>query len=392
MLPPHFMRATYPKIGARIIYAGSDSYHYWGLLLPGHEERNTDWILRSYWVHASSDDKKALMPHLKSSFVQGGLTNIRWYEYADKSIEQFAGKTLRTTKDGLIYEEPGYGQAMQAQDLQRRVWNVSDPAFLYPYDLYHPESGLACKLVVTDNEKVVGFLFGFYGRGRQWYGSKKGFQDGQWQESQLMGIENNYRRKGIARNLKLIQREIALEEGLEIIHWTVDPLQASNARLNLNSLGGVAVQHYRDYYAFRNNLNWVAASRIGISWVINSPRVIACVRNEREDVDYKTIIADSGTETVTPVIINSTGIHAFKTDGWLPEARTILFEIPADWNAVQQDNVVVAEAWRKTSDHMFARILQKNNNDGYAITGIVKHLSEERFFLVIQKITDNLGI
>ncbi len=392
MLPPHFMRATFPKIGARIIHAEADSYHYWGLLLPEYAKRHTDWILRSYWVRASSADKKALMPQLNGLFVRAGISNTRWFEYTDKCIEKFAGKTLITTKEGLIFGEPGYEQALQAQDLQKQVWSVTDPAYLYPHDLYHPESGLASRLVVIDNGRVVGFLFGFYGRGRQWYGSNEGFKIGQWEESQLMGIKENYRRRGLARNLKLIQRDIALEAGLAVIHWTVDPLQANNARLNLNSLGGVAVQHYRDYYAFRNNLNQVAASRIGISWIINSPRVIACVGNRKEDSDYKTIIADFGTETMTPVIANSTGIHTFKTDGWVPQGTTILFEIPPNWNAVQQRSVVLAEAWRKTSDDMLAKILQNVNNENYAITGIVKHSSEERLFLVIQKITDDLGI
>ena len=60
---------------------------------------------------------------------------------------------------------------------------MDDPSFLYPYDLYHPDAGLATRLVAVDDTEVIGFLFGFYGNGKQWYGSKRGFQRGQWIES-----------------------------------------------------------------------------------------------------------------------------------------------------------------------------------------------------------------
>lgn len=389
ILPPHFLKATYPKIGGRIVNASNGESEYWGLLLPNNLKNGSEWTLRSFWVNTSDSEREALAPELHKSLSEAGY-NLTPYEHATKSQEQFEGRTLSTLDNGIKLGEPSKAQAKQAQDLQQKVWGISDEAYLYPDDLYHPESGLATKLVATSDEEVVGFLFGFYGHGSQWYGTEKGFQKGQWLESQLMGINPDYRRMGIGSNLKLLQRKMAGEEGLEVIHWTVDPLQVGNAQLNMNSLGGVAVQHYKKYYPFTNALNRVAASRIGISWMVNSPRVEEHANGQAKKLDFNEFSSASTTEIVHPVTVRQSQINKFDTDGWNPSGDTILLEVPTDWNGVQAENIELAEAWRETTDDMFAKVLPKGEAP-YAITGAVSD-SEEKSYLVIQKADSNLGV
>lgn len=391
VLPPHFLRATYPKIGGRVIVSESHTSEYWGLLLPANPSKGSEWTLRSFWVGANEQDRQALISQLQDSLAEAGIVNVSVYEYYEKSIEQFNGQLHKTLKNGITLGEPDARQAKQAQDLQRQVWNVENKAFLYPHDLYHPESGLATRLVATENGEVIGFLFGFYGIGKQWFGSEKGFQKGRWLESQLMGVSSEHRRKGIGKSLKLLQRELAQQEGIEVVHWTVDPLQVGNAQLNMNTLGGVAVQHYRNYYMFRNDLNRVAASRIGISWLVNSPRVEKHVQGHNVDFDFSSLAANSTTELVRPVVADNAGIHTFDTANWQPQGESVLFEIPNDWNTVQREDIEQAEAWRETTDDLFEVVLSKYETR-YAITGVVRDQSKEKTYLVIQQISSHLGI
>ena len=206
-----------------------------------------------------------------------------------------------------------------------------------------------------------------------------------------MGIDESYRRHGIGRDLKLSQREKALQEGIRVVHWTVDPLQLGNAFLNMNTLGGVAVQHYRNYYMFRNELNRVAASRIGVSWILDSPRVEKHSGGYKARFDYNRIVSDSATEIVTPVVVEGSNMVMFSSESWQPEGDIVLLEVPTNWNELQRDNIQAAEAWRNTSDNILGTLLSPHETT-YAITGAVANDSKDRGFLVVEKITDNLGV
>lgn len=392
MLPSHFLRATFASIGGRIVHVRSGSTQYWGLLLPAGVRTDSQWTLRSYWASGSQAEKESIRALINSSLTEGGFAGVCWYDYAARAGEWYGGRALARTQDGLVFGEPDCDQAAQARDLQRTIWNITDPAFLYPADLYDPHSGLASRLVASDNAKVIGFLLGFFGRGRQWYGQSQGFRDGQWEESQLMGVRREYRARGIAKTLKLLQREDALEQGIQVIHWTVDPLQAGNARLNFNSLGGVAVQHYMNHYPFRNGLNLVRSSRIGISWFVDSPRVRECISGNLGPLDYQHIRRDSGTELITPVTAAQEGLRGFDAQDWEPGGTTILLEIPTGWNSMQRENAALAEIWRNVSDDILARLLGSNPIPEYAITGILNPPSENKAYLVIQKLVADIGV
>jgi len=388
ILPPHFLRATYSKIGAQIFHTKDNDSQYWGLIMPEVTDSTPGWVVRDFWTQTQEVDKPAITDDVDKAMATSGIRNFRHYDYATKHVEIYQGRNVQRLSSGINLREPSSKEARDAQSLQQKVWSVDDPAFLYPHDLYHPEAGLATQLVAVDNDEVVGFLFGFYGHGKQWHG-KDGFQQGPWVESQLMGVDESQRRRGIGRNLKLAQREKSLQEGLNVVHWTVDPLQFGNAFLNMNILGGVAAQHYRDYYVFRNELNKVAASRIGISWILDSPRVVEYSKGHRSNLDFDSLASDSATEIVTPVNVEDGKVKVFPTDSWQPEGDTILFEIPADWNRVQRDNLALAETWRNTSDDMFEKILSPDETQ-YAISGIVTN--EEKGYLVIEKVDEDLGL
>src|SRR5258708_6483690 len=87
-------------------------------------------------------------------------------------------------------------------------------------------------------ERLIGFVY-----------SLPGIKDGkptQW--SHMLGVLDAFRRDGIGRQLKLMQRERALAMGLDLIEWTFDALQAMNAHLNFAKLGVVADEYEENIY------------------------------------------------------------------------------------------------------------------------------------------------
>ena len=118
----------------------------------------------------------------------------------------------------------------QVVELERHIWGPG-------YDEVVPVPILAVSvhrggilIGAFEGAGMVGFVY-----------SLPGIKDGkptQW--SHMLGVLDEFRRDGVGRQLKLLQRERALAMGLDLIEWTFDPLQAMNAHLNFAKLGVVA--------------------------------------------------------------------------------------------------------------------------------------------------------
>lgn len=387
ILPPHFVRATFPKIGGSLIHLQDQAFDCWAFLLPGVGRLKRDWTLRiNYLIDIDGEKKAQAEKQLSERITVSNLgENVVVFDVSAKRQEKFQEEILQRLGDGIRISRPSSFQARVAENLHRQVWNVEDLAFLYPYDLYHPESGLATQLVASQENHVIGFLFGFYGKGKQWFGPDIGFQKGKWVESQLLAVDSDHRRTGLAKRLKFIQREQALRENIDLIHWTVDPLQAGNAFLNFNQLGAVSSQFYPDYYVFRNDLNRITPSRIGMSWMLNSDRVRACAAGELMGWDFVNLVHDSGVEIISPPDLKS---EDQRHDGsaWIPQGEHVLVEIPADWNEIQRrENIDTAITWRTASDMVFKQLLAGNGGN-YALVGIVRDSDSDRVYLIADKV------
>src|SRR4029079_7641662 len=89
--------------------------------------------------------------------------------------------------------------------------------------------------------QAVGMSFGFLGR----------VGDRICLYSQLTGVVPAYQSRGVGLGLKLVQRHLARAEGLGLIAWAFDPLQAGNAHFILDHLGATASRYVVDMYGER---------------------------------------------------------------------------------------------------------------------------------------------
>ena len=155
-------------------------------------------------------------------------------------------------------------------------------------------------------------------------------------ESQTMGVDPIQRGRGLATALKSAQAEVARQAGIDVVNWTADPLQWPNAALNLGRLRAVAFEFLPDFYAFRNELNRVAASRIALTWLVDSPRVRKSITDRGGEVVAS--LASVGAKRVNE------GPDWESIDADVP---TLAVEIPRNWTALQAEDHEQAMRWRE---------------------------------------------
>ena len=79
------------------------------------------------------------------------------------------------------------------------------------------------------DERPAGFVFGFVG-----------IYDYHFRHhSHMLAVRETYRGSGLAKALKEAQRDHCLDQGIEVIAWTMDPLEARNATFNFAKLGSL---------------------------------------------------------------------------------------------------------------------------------------------------------
>jgi GNAT superfamily N-acetyltransferase len=232
LFPPHFLESALPKIGGHTLTVKrNDESVAYAFLFPRG--------LRAYtvrWHPVSEIEEGQILPPVARLFPDADLT---FYDTRDP----------QPYEKGFRYGRPDAAEAVAARDLQRAIWKPANDDGLYPADLYSTSFGAATALVARAGEDVVGFLFGFYK-----------IADGLRIESQVAGVDPRYQGKNIGFHLKKLQGDQARREGIEIVNWTVDPLQLNNARLNFKKLRAVSFRFLPGHYSLKSDQNRTRAS------------------------------------------------------------------------------------------------------------------------------------
>src|SRR4051794_30411477 len=146
------------------------------------------------------------------------------------------------------------------QDAQRRAWGITDDSYVVPLATLvgaNLHGGLVLG-AFTPKGEALGLSFAFLGKveGRPCL------------YSQLTGVVPGQQGNGLGVRLKQAQREFARSEGIPRLAWSFDPLQAGNARFNLDKLGATAARYVEDMYGRRTDaLNAGAATdRLIVEW------------------------------------------------------------------------------------------------------------------------------
>ncbi|GAB1422046.1 GNAT family N-acetyltransferase [Anaerolineales bacterium] len=90
--------------------------------------------------------------------------------------------------------------------------------------------------------------------------------------SKRMVVSEKFRGTGLGYQLKLFQKELAMQMGFHLVRWTFDPLLAPNAYLNFHKLGATSTQYKHDYYGKQAEGSKLLADRFVIDWWIRQER------------------------------------------------------------------------------------------------------------------------
>jgi predicted GNAT superfamily acetyltransferase len=239
------------------------------------------------------------------------------------------------------------------QDAQRQAWGIKEEGYVIPVATMvgaNLHGGLVLGAFLADGQAVA-MSFGFLGR----------VEDRLCLYSQLTGVVPAFQSRGLGYQLKLVQRDFARAEGLTLIAWAFDPLQAGNAHFNLDRLGA-RVRHYVDnmYGERTDTLNaGVPTDRLIAEWDVGAepgPRVAL----------------DSASAASLPRLIQTghgpDGPHVPLSVETAPTSPRVLLEIPSQIADLRRDRPEAAEAWRKA----VRRAFQAGLAAGYHATGFVR--------------------
>ncbi|HVP64089.1 MAG TPA: GNAT family N-acetyltransferase [candidate division Zixibacteria bacterium] len=170
---------------------------------------------------------------------------------------QFGALTLRTCHT--------VGEFRQVFALQKEVWSFSD-AELVPVRIFVVAEKIGGHVIAAlEGNEMVAFAFDL-----------PGVRNGHvYLHSHMLAVREQYRNSGIGRRLKMMQRDIALETGIELIEWTFDPLEIKNAFFNVEKLGAIARRYVVNQYGITTSplQGGLPSDRLVAEWWLRSKRV-----------------------------------------------------------------------------------------------------------------------
>ena len=220
---------------------------------------------------------------------------------------------------------------------------------------------------------MIGFSYGFLAI------PHGGGMEGPGLHSHMVAVRSEGRGLGVGQALKWQQRAWAQANGLGWISWTFDPLQARNARLNLEHLGAVAFDYLVDFYgAMSGPLGGGQSSdRLLAVWPLDSQRVRR-LEPRLGSPSYEEAPRSTLQDGPTPYTLAEAEQQpwAVRPSDASPDAEPLIVSVPDDADcvrvAVPQDvtrllaaNPELARRWRGAVGVTLARLLE----DGFAAVG-----------------------
>ncbi|HSK78268.1 MAG TPA: hypothetical protein VLQ45_17585 [Thermoanaerobaculia bacterium] len=261
-----------------------------------------------------------------------------------------------TAPDGIVFRSlsslPDYEACIE---LQRVTWgrDFSDVVPLSILKIVQKAGGIAAGAFSPDG-RMLGFVLGLAGvkAGRIFH----------W--SHMLAVDPEARDLGLGTRLKLYQRQVLLEEKVEEVQWTYDPLEARNANLNFNHLGVGIAEYVEDMYEgelWSDLAKGIGTDRFIVSWKIASERVLRVLAGERPGSSRfrEAPVANPGAET-----------------GELPDAPRVRIEIPENIQDVKTERPDEASAWRESTRRAFEHYLGR----GYRVDAFYRDPGPGRCF------------
>ena len=212
------------------------------------------------------------------------------------------------------------------------------------------------------SDRLLGFVYGL-----------TGVENGRivhW--SDMLAVRPEARNLGLGRRLKEYQRQEVLRVGGVVIYWTYDPLVARNAHLNFNVFGVRVSEYVVDMYGETASTlhRGIGTDRFIVAWPVPDDEM-------RAQLDANHGAGTSRALREAP-ILNPGAALAVP----LPLGDWGRVEVPADINALQQEDGEQAAAWRRSSREAFTRAREA----GLTVRGfVVDECAHRGYYLLARR-------
>src|SRR5260221_7378709 len=212
--------------------------------------------------------------------------------------------------------------------IQEETWSgdVTVPPQLLLATLHN--GGFVAIGYVDGDDRPAGFVFGFLG-----------IYDYHFRHhSHMLAVRPQHRGSGLALGLKEAQRDHCLDQGIEIMAWTMDPLEALNARFNFGKLGTYAREYHRDFYgAMPDKLNAGPPSDpFYVEGPVRTDRTYKRLRGQ----DPAPALDDAEREGIR-YLLRGDGVSPALQDP--PDGEShLLVEIPSDFQSIKARDAALA--------------------------------------------------
>ncbi len=264
--------------------------------------------------------------------------------------------------DGLVLRPLATPEDFHAcVELQRATWGLhfSDlvPASLLKVS--QKVGGLAVG-AFDPAGTMLAFLFGLSG----WTSGRPAH----W--SHMLAVVPAARDRGLGVRLKRHQRKILLHEGIEVVSWTFDPLEARNAHLNLDRLGADVETYVEEMYAGEEGSDLaegIGTDRFIVRWDLASERAEEALadrlpKNPERYADAPIVSPDVGEGDP------------------LPDGAQVRIEVPRSIQSLKAADLDRAVAFRASSRRAFLHYLAA----GYRVDTLLAD-GERRFYGVVRE-------
>lgn len=253
--------------------------------------------------------------------------------------------------------------------LESKIWGEYDSIPTHQTITAVKNGGLV--LGAYCGEMLVGFQYSFPG-----FNGKSAYLC-----SHMLGIDEQFRNRGIGEKLKLRQREEALKLGYSLITWTYDPLESINAHLNITKLGGVCSTYIVNCYGEMEDLlnSGIPSDRFLVEWHIQQEKATDS-RGQVMELDF--LLENSLIQWDT----NNKGLPFPSSTLPLPEQEcdTAIVAIPKNFRTIRETNMEIATEWRMKTRDIFTNLFEQ----GWQVTDFKKNSMKDipvQFYVLSRK-------
>lgn len=274
----------------------------------------------------------------------------------------------------------------QAVELQKSYWG-EDANHLAPRHMLHSISHYGGHVLgAFDGDQLVGLVMGFIGTDIDVDApDARPAMANLLIMSKRMVVLPAYRGRNIGFRLKLAQRDLAIKQAIRLVTWTVDPLLAPNAHLNIRKLGGV-IQRYEVNYFGLEAAESLRADRLVVEWWVTQRRV-----SERAQGRGGALSLQQYFDVNTPIVNRALPAHEWLRPGRVtavPGSTFALVEIPGRFRELEAADRGLADEWRYHIRDVFPQLFAA----GYIVTDFVSGEFENRrrsFYLLSRHFDEN---